>query len=146
MFNIKRVYQWLSLAGLSPTENKQSLVHDLIEEERLELLDAQKNNNREEMLDAYVDLFWVVTNGLFFDGFTLEQFENHCKKVESQNFSKFCKTEEEALQTIELYKNGKHPNKIGDFIDCYYIKVGDFYPIFRKNDNKLLKSMYYVES
>lgn len=146
MFSIKKVYQWLSIGGMLPTTKKQMLVHDLIEEERLELLEAQKTNNRKEMLDAYVDLFWVVTNGLYYDGFTQEEFMVHANKVESQNFSKYCKTEEEAMLSIQAYREGTHPNKMGELIEATYRKNGDYYIILRSSDFKILKSINYVET
>jgi phosphoribosyl-ATP pyrophosphohydrolase len=145
MFSVEKVFSWLSLGGFLPTTKKQMLVHELIEEERLELLEAQTNNNRKEMLDAYVDLFWVVTNGLYYDGFTTEEFMAHANKVESQNFSKYCKTEEEALETIKAYKEGTHPNKMGVLIEATYRKNRDYYIILRSSDHKILKSINYVE-
>lgn len=145
MFNINKVYQWLSLGGMLPTINKQTLVHDLIEEERLELLEAQKKGDRKQMLDAYTDLFWVITNGLYYDDFTVEEFMAHANKVESQNFSKYCKTEKEAIETIEAYREGTHPNKMGEMIEATYRKNGDYYIILRSSDFKILKSINYVE-
>jgi hypothetical protein len=50
--------------------------------------------------------------------------------------SKACTSEEEALQTVEHYKKK-------DGTECYYKKEGDKWLVYRKSDNKTIKSIGY---
>ena len=50
--------------------------------------------------------------------------------------SKTCKTIEEAEATMAYYKKAKG-------VDSYYEKAGEVYLVYRKSDNKTLKSVEY---
>lgn len=145
LFNIETVFSWLRTSGKTPNEADRVLSIDLIEEEYEELLENDSNNNRQGILDDCIDLFWVIGNLLYFEGFTQEEIENHIEKVRAQNWSKFDKTEEDANKTVEMYGNGTHPNKLGSIIKTYWDKVGEYYIIKKVGDNKILKSHTYKE-
>lgn len=97
-----------------------------------------------ELRDACADLRVVMGNMVHFSGIN-DKFNEDFNEVMDSNFSKFCKTEEEAQKTIEAYSNGTHPSKLGESIECYYINVGEYWIIKRKSDNKVLKSIGFVE-
>lgn len=76
-------------------------------------------------------------------GFTQEEIEEECRKVFLSNMTKFCRTKEDAIRTVEKYKNGTHPNKTGVVIEATYKPTGheEFpYRIERVSDRKLLKA------
>ena len=67
------------------------------------------------------------------------------EQVYKSNMSKLCKTEEEAKQTVEAYKLGTHPNKLGKVIITHYEKAKEGFVVRRTSDNKYLKSINFVE-
>jgi predicted HAD superfamily Cof-like phosphohydrolase len=97
-----------------------------------------------ELRDACADLRVVMGNLIHFAGIQ-DQFEKDFNEVMDSNFSKFCETEEEADKSVEAYASGTHPNKMGDVIECYHEKVGEYWIIKRKSDNKVLKSIGFRE-
>ncbi len=90
---------------------------------------------------------------------TIERLNQHGKLVEiaipvrekdfndvmDSNFSKFCTSQDEADKTVEAYANGTHPNKNGEKIKCYHVKVGDYWIVKRVEDGKILKSINFKE-
>ena len=58
------------------------------------------------------------------------------KEVQRSNMSKACNTEEEAMKTIQFYKDK-------DGTECYYRKEGEKWLVYRKSDNKTIKSVGY---
>lgn len=66
-------------------------------------------------------------------------------KVYKGNMSKLCITETEAQSTVKAYFNGTHPNKLGVKIETYYKKAKKGFVVYRKSDNKYLKSINFVE-
>lgn len=140
---IKDIYEWLETAGQVPDKRKVSLALDLVREELQELEDALFFDNREEVLDALEDLKWVLGNCAFFYGLSLEEINDYTNKVSISNWSKFCTTQDMAEVTVDLYKKGEHPDKLGEKIDCYYERVGQFW-IVKRTDGKILKSIYWI--
>ena len=96
-----------------------------------------------ELRDACADMRVVMGNLIHFAGIQ-DKFNEDFNEVMDSNFSKFCSTEEQAQESVEAYANGTHPNKMGDVIECYHEKVGDYWIIKRKKDNKVLKSVGFV--
>jgi hypothetical protein len=63
------------------------------------------------------------------------------------NMTKFCKTEEEAIETVKLYIEGKHPNKFGTCIETLYEETGGEvwkYRIITPN-GKIMKSVNFKD-
>ena len=137
------VYDWLSTAGQKPDKSKLKLASKLVSEEICELEDGCVTDNRTEVLDGLIDSFWVLLNVAFFYGITLEELESYQDKVSLSNWSKFCKSEQEAVDTCRAYTNGTHPDKPGLKIDCDYEKSGDWW-VIKRSDGKILKSLNYV--
>ena len=105
---------------------------------------GKKEGDLMELRDACADMRVVMGNLIHFAGIK-DQFNEDLKEVMDSNFSKFCTTEEEADKSVKAYGKGNHPNKMGDVIECYHEKVGDYWIVKRKSDNKVLKSVDYVE-
>jgi hypothetical protein len=61
------------------------------------------------------------------------------------NFSKYCINEADAIETVRLYAEGIHPNKMAVKIETFYEKVDAYYIIKQKSDGKILKSFLYEE-
>ena len=146
----KNVKYWLEQAGhekrkegIDLRSRKIKLAIALIEEEVSELKGAVHMNDPIEVLDAIVDIKWVINNLIHFSGLTKENIDKAEAEILKSNLSKFCKTEIEALDTVQAYKDGIHPDKRGKSIETYYTKEGDFFIVKRKFDNKIMKSMLY---
>ena len=65
-----------------------------------------------------------------------DKFEQLFKEVQRSNMSKACNTEEEAIQTVAYYLKK-------DGTECYYQKEGNLWLVYRKADNKTIKSINY---
>lgn len=90
-------------------------------------------------LQHYPDITYRVNAYVFdlayFFNFTLENFKTALDRVHASNMSKFCNTEQEAVESVISYKE--------QGIDVYSKQVGDKWVIYRLSDNKVLKSKYY---
>lgn len=64
--------------------------------------------------------------------------------VHNSNMSKVCISEEEALQTIEWYKNNEHRYKSPSYRETSYNGI-IYYIIYDKDTGKILKSINYVK-
>jgi hypothetical protein len=65
-----------------------------------------------------------------------EKFPALFNEVQKSNMSKACESEEEAHATVAHYKGKKNT-------DCYYREVSGKYLVFRRGDDKTLKSIKY---
>lgn len=140
---IQDVYQWLVTAGQVHSEKNVNLAISLIEEELQELKEAWVDGNRKEFLDAVIDLYWVVTNAAYFAGEPYTEVQSYVDKVSVSNWSKFCKNEQEAIDTCDAYRNGNHWDKLGTKINCDYVRCGSWW-IVKREDGKILKSINYL--
>jgi len=142
---IKKIYEWLETSGASFGDvSKIQMVSGLVTEEYEEFIQAHKENNDDEIVDAFVDLVWVLANNTYFRGIHLERVERMFELVMLSNFSKFAKTELEASETVLDYQAGNHFDKPGVKINTYYKKVNDHhFVIKRTEDDKVLKSKNY---
>jgi len=150
---VKQIIKWLGLVKpwgfrTNPsqvTPEERELILSLIEEEKEELREALLTNDREAILDAVVDLYWVASNIIPAAGITLEELERKILQVEQSNFSKLCKTSAEAYDTMVAYHKGEHPDKPGESIACDYGQMGDYWVMYRESDGKVMKSINYKE-
>lgn len=118
-----------------PAANRCKLRVALIAEELKELEDAIADNNLIEVADALCDIQYVLAGAVLEFGLG-NKFVELFNEVQRSNMSKTCKSEAEALATMEHYKKTK-------CVDSYFKKEGDLYLVFRKSDNKTLKSINY---
>lgn len=161
---IKPVCDWLSEVR-PPDNSSEQLVLDLslVVEELFETIEGceskvraelariilnkntnliNKLNNRErnltEIRDGLADTYVTLGNVAYDLDITEDDFE----KVMKSNWTKFCNTEEEAQETVDLYMTGQHPDKPGEKIETYYEKGKNKY-IVRKKNGKIMKSYLY---
>ena len=161
---IKPVVEWLSEAR-KPDDSSEQLTLDLslVVEELFETVDGcegevrlrlakiilnkvtnlintldNRKRNLTEIRDGLADTYVTLGNVAFDLGITENDFEN----VMESNWSKFCNTEEEAEETVDLYMTGQHPDKLGEKIETYFEKGKNKY-IVRKKNGKIMKSYLY---
>lgn len=138
---IEDVYKWLETAGVEQTGTiKQfELAVSLIEEELEELKEAHSKNDKEEQTDAIVDLLWVTLNWAYMNGLDAQTYS---KLVSESNWSKFCKTLEEAQASQRAYYDGVHPSKPNQIILVDIEEANGFW-ILKNQDGKIMKSLNY---
>ena len=118
-----------------PAPKRCELRVSLIAEELKELEKAIEDNDLVEVADALCDIQYVLSGAVLEFGLG-DKFKDLFDEVQRSNMSKACKTEEEAQATVEHYeKNRDTP--------CYYKEVYGLYLVYRKGDNKTLKSVNY---
>ena len=118
-----------------PSEQRCKLRVELIAEELKELQEAIKDNDIVEIADALCDIQYVLSGAVLEFGLG-EKFRELFDEVQRSNMSKTCKTMEEAEATMAFYKETKG-------VDSYVEKAGDVFLVYRKSDNKTLKSVKY---
>jgi predicted HAD superfamily Cof-like phosphohydrolase len=120
---------------LIPSEKRCQLRVELIAEELKELEQAIAENDLVEVADALCDIQYVLAGAVLEFGLG-NKFPDLFDEVQRSNMSKTCKSEEEALATMTHYKKEKG-------VDSYFKKEGEVYLVYRKSDNKTLKSINY---
>jgi hypothetical protein len=147
--NQAEVALWLTLAGKKapekvqfPTKDVFYLWYNLMLEELEETKKAFEENNLAELTDGIVDTEVVHINlphimGLLKTGIYQKAFT----EVSRANFSKYCKTEEEAIESVKHYAERTDDKQC----EAYYKQVGNFWIVFRKSDNKILKAKSFSE-
>lgn len=118
-----------------PDEKRSQLRVDLIAEELKELEEAIKEKDLVGVADALCDIQYVLSGAVLEFGLG-ECFKQLFDEVQRSNMSKACKTEGEARETIDHYRRK-------DGTECYYLKEGDKWLVYRKSDNKTIKSIGY---
>lgn len=118
-----------------PSEDRCKLRVSLIAEELEELQDAIKDNDMVEIADALCDIQYVLSGAILEFGLG-GKFKELFDEVQRSNMSKACETEEEAIQTVKYYKEERDT-------EGYYEERDGKYLVFRKEDNKTLKSINY---
>lgn len=118
-----------------PSKERCELRINLLEEELRELKEAIENNDLIEAADAFCDLQYVLSGAILEFGFG-KKFKKLFAEVQRSNMSKACNTLEEAEETVKYYKANKDTDAV--------IKMkGDKYLVYRKDDQKVLKSVKY---
>jgi predicted HAD superfamily Cof-like phosphohydrolase len=118
-----------------PDENRCKLRVALIAEELKELEVAILNKDIVEVADALCDIQYVLSGAILEFGLG-EKFKALFDEVQRSNMSKACLTEEEAIKTVEFYKQK-------DGTECYYKQEDGKWLVYRKQDNKTIKSINY---
>lgn len=118
-----------------PDETRCKLRVALLAEELKELEVAILEQDIVSVADALCDLQYVLSGAILEFGLG-EKFSALFNEVQRSNMSKACNSEEEALATIQYYKEK-------DGTECYFRKEGEKYLIYRKADNKTIKSIRY---
>ncbi|SFB94888.1 Predicted phosphohydrolase, Cof family, HAD superfamily [Parapedobacter composti] len=117
-----------------PDEKRCRLRLALLAEELKELEEAIADNNITEIADALCDLQYVLSGAVLEFGLA-ERFAALFDEVQRSNMSKACKTIKEAEETVAHYQQKG--------VDCFYEEADGRYLVYRSEDRKTLKSVYY---
>lgn len=118
-----------------PEEKRCQLRVELLAEELKELEEAIREKDIVAVADALCDLQYVLSGAVLEFGLG-HKFKELFEEVQRSNMSKACRTEEEAQATVAFYRQR-------DNTECYYHKEGDLWLVYRKSDNKTIKSTGY---
>jgi predicted HAD superfamily Cof-like phosphohydrolase len=121
-----------------PSEKRCELRINLMQEELDEIKQGIENKNIKEIADGLCDLMYVLSGSILEFGL-YDKFNELFSEVHRSNMSKACNTEEEAKMTVFYYF--KKDETIAE-----YTQKGDKWIVYRKSDNKLLKSINYSEA
>lgn len=118
-----------------PSKDRCQLRVALIEEELSELKEAIENDDLVEIADALCDIQYVLSGAVLEFGLK-DKFADLFDEVQRSNMSKACKTKEEAEATMKHYleKEG---------VESYCVETDGLFLVYRKSDNKTLKSINY---
>ncbi|HYG19573.1 MAG TPA: nucleoside triphosphate pyrophosphohydrolase family protein [Ohtaekwangia sp.] len=118
-----------------PAEDRCKLRVALLAEELKELEVAILEKDIVEVADALCDIQYVLSGAILEFGLG-EKFAALFEEVQRSNMSKTCASEDEAKATVEHYRQK-------DGTDCYYQEVAGKWLVYRKADNKTIKSVNY---
>lgn len=118
-----------------PDEERCNLRIALLAEELKELDAAIRDKDIVEVADALCDIQYVLSGAILEFGLA-NKFHDLFEEVQRSNMSKACASEEEALRTMEYCKDK-------DGTECYYRREGEKWLVYRKSDNKTIKSVGY---
>lgn len=124
----------LAVPGI-PDEKRCLLRVELLAEELKELEVAIQEKDLVAIADAFCDLQYVLSGAILEFGLGAK-FKQLFEEVQRSNMSKACQSEKEAIDTVLHYK-------AKDNTECYYLKEGDKWLVYRKSDNKTIKAMGY---
>ena len=118
-----------------PSKDRCQLRVALIEEELRELKEAIENDDLVEIADALCDIQYVLSGAVLEFGLK-DKFADLFDEVQRSNMSKACKTKDEAEATMKHYleKEG---------VESYCVETDGLFLVYRKSDNKTLKSINY---
>ena len=116
-------------------EKLLNFVIDFIKEETQELEEAIGNRDIVEVLDGICDLLYVAIGNATMVFGLKDKLMAAFEEVQASNMSKTCETYEIANQTIQA--------RIPEHGPCYTKQVGDVWVVYRKSDDKVMKSVNY---
>ena len=117
-----------------PDKKRCDLRVELIQEELNELQQAIIDNDMIEVADALCDIQYVLAGAVLEFGLG-SKFSELFDEVQRSNMSKACATQEEAEETVKFYAQ--------QGTDAYITRSDGKYLVYRKSDNKTLKSINY---
>jgi predicted HAD superfamily Cof-like phosphohydrolase len=118
-----------------PDNKRCQLRVALLAEEVKELEEAIGERDLTGIADALCDIQYVLAGAVLEFGLG-EKFSELFEEVQRSNMSKACSTEEEAQQTVAHYLKK-------DGTECYYKEEDSKWLVYRKADNKTMKSINY---
>ena len=118
-----------------PAEDRCKLRVALLAEELKELEVAILEKDIVEIADALSDIQYVLSGAILEFGLG-DKFSALFEEVQRSNMSKACVSEDEAKATVEFYKKK-------DGTECYYREEAGKWLVYRKSDNKTIKSINY---
>jgi predicted HAD superfamily Cof-like phosphohydrolase len=121
-----------------PSEQRCELRVSLLQEELNELVEGIKNQDITEIADALCDLQYVLSGAVLEFGLG-DKFVELFNEVQRSNMSKACSTMAEAEATVKHYL-------AKDGTESEIVPKNNQFLVFRKSDNKVLKSVNYSEA
>ena len=118
-----------------PESDRCALRINLLQEELDEFREAIEEGNITAVADALCDLQYVLSGAILEFGLA-GKFKDLFEEVQRSNMSKACSTEKEAQDTVDFYKKK-------DGTECYYKEEAGKWLVYRKSDNKTIKSINY---
>ncbi len=118
-----------------PSKERCELRVSLLQEELNELKEAIEKGDVIEVADALADLQYVLSGAVLEFGLG-DKFNTLFDEVQRSNMSKACNSQQEAIETLLHYKKK-------DGTEGYYKEESDKWLVYRKEDNKVLKSINY---
>jgi predicted HAD superfamily Cof-like phosphohydrolase len=118
-----------------PAKNRCNLRVALLSEELEELKVAILEHDIVGVADALCDIQYVLSGAILEFGLG-DKFAQLFEEVQRSNMSKACNSEDEAKATVDY-----HFNKDGT--ECYYKQEEGKWLVYRKSDNKTIKSINY---
>lgn len=118
-----------------PGEDRCKLRVALIAEELKELEVAILEKDIVSVADALCDIQYVLSGAILEFGLG-NKFNALFEEVQRSNMSKACRSEDEAKATVEYYLKK-------DGTECYYKEEEGKWLVYRKSDNKTIKSINY---
>jgi predicted HAD superfamily Cof-like phosphohydrolase len=118
-----------------PSRERCGLRVSLLAEELDELKEAIAANDLVEIADALCDLQYVLSGAVLEFGLG-EKFVDLFNEVQRSNMSKACQSLEEAKYTVKFYQDK-------DGTEAEIKEEHGVWKVFRKSDNKVLKSINY---
>jgi predicted HAD superfamily Cof-like phosphohydrolase len=119
-----------------PSKERCELRITLLQEELDELKEAIANNDIVEVADALGDL-QVILSGSILEFGMGEKFDQVFNDIHKSNMSKACTSQQEAIETLLRYKEK-------DGTEGYYVEKDGKWIVYRKGDDKVLKSIGYT--
>ncbi len=96
-----------------------------------------KKAHDENPLKIIIDLNEYIEYLFKFAKFESIAIGTNFEIVHQNNMTKFCKTEEEAIATVEKYAK--------EDVEVYYKERNGLFVVMRKSDNKVLKSINWID-
>ena len=118
-----------------PSKERCGLRVSLLAEELDELKEAIAANDLVEIADALCDLQYVLSGAVLEFGLG-EKFVDLFNEVQRSNMSKACQSLKEAEYTVKFYQDK-------DGTEAEIKEEHGVWKVFRKSDNKVLKSINY---
>lgn len=119
-----------------PSKERCELRITLLQEELDELKEAIANNDIAEAADAFGDLMVILSGSILEFGMG-EKFDQVFNDIHKSNMSKACTSQQEAIETLLRYKEK-------DGTEGYYVEKDGKWIVYRKGDDKVLKSIGYT--
>jgi predicted HAD superfamily Cof-like phosphohydrolase len=118
-----------------PSAERCALRVSLLQEELDELKEAIAANDLVEIADALCDLQYVLSGAVLEFGLG-DRFVDLFNEVQRSNMSKACQSLEEAEYTVKFYQDK-------DGTEAEIKEENGLWKVYRKSDNKVLKSINY---
>lgn len=119
-----------------PSKERCELRVTLLQEELDELKEAIANNDIAEAADAFGDLMVILSGSILEFGLG-DKFDKVFEDIHNSNMSKACTSQQEAIETLSHYKKK-------DGTEGYYVEKDGKWLVYRKEDDKILKSIGYT--